>query len=192
MKRPLKNSSNEQLQILLKKGNESAFNEIYIRYWKILYTYAYRIYTEEKICEDIVQEVFISLWHKSKTIEIVNLEGYLFRAIKYKITTYIRDLKFTSTHFEALESIFISSPSEKNLEYQELEESVFLEIDKLSPKCKRVFILSRVEQLSNTEISQKLDISIRTVEKHISDALKKLKSSLKTNHIIGFVISMFL
>ena len=192
MKTTLKNTSNQQLQILLKKGSESAFNEIYNRYWKILYAYAFRIYTEEKICEDIVQDVFISLWDKAKTTEITNIEGYLFRAIKYKITSHIRDLKFTSTHIEVLQNIAAPNTSEKNLEYQEFERSVLSEIDKLTPKCKKVFTLSRFEQLSNSEISEKLNISIRTVEKHISDALKELKSSLKINYIIWFVISMFL
>ena len=193
MKNTLKKSTNQQLQSLLKEGNESAFNEIYNRYWKVLYAYAFRIYTDEKVCEDIVQDVFISLWNKAKTTEISNIEGYLFRAIKYKITTYIRDLKFTSSHIEVLQNIAVSSTSsEKNIEYIEFEKRVFSEIDKLTPKCKTVFTLSRFDQLSNSEISEQLNISIRTVEKHISDALKELKSSLKTNYIIWFVISMFL
>ncbi|ALJ04342.1 RNA polymerase subunit sigma [Pseudalgibacter alginicilyticus] len=192
MKRIHKNLSNNQLQILLKQGDEGAFNEIYNRYWSSLYAYAYRIYTEEKICEDIVQEVFISLWEKAKAREITNIEGYLFKAIKFKIATHIRDLKFTSTHTEVLQNIANSNTSEDNIEYEEFKKQVFLEIEKLTPKCKNVFILSRFDQLSNTEISKKLNISIRTVEKHISDALKELKSTLKTNHIIGFVIVMFL
>lgn len=193
MKNTLKKSTNQQLQSLLKEGNESAFNEIYNRYWKVLYAYAFRIYTDEKVCEDIVQDVFISLWNKAKTTEISNIEGYLFRAIKYKITTYIRDLKFTSSHIEVLQNIAVSSTSsEKNIEYIEFEKRVFSEIDKLTPKCKTVFTLSRFDQLSNSEISEQLNISIRTVEKHISDALKALKSSLKANYIIWFVISMFL
>jgi len=128
MKKTLKSLSTQHLLNLLNQGSEPAFNEIYNRYWKILYTYAYRIYTEEKICEDIVQEVFISLWNKSKTTEVLNLEGYLFKAIKYKIASYIRDLKFTSTHIEALENIPVSITAEKNMEYEEFEKRVFLEI----------------------------------------------------------------
>ena len=192
MKRNYKDLTNLELLPLLKKGNENAFNEIYNRYWSILYAYAFRIYTEEKICEDIVQEVFIKLWERAGTVTIDNIEGYLFKAIKYKIATYIRDLKFTSTHLEVLQNIPNSTSSEKNLEYEELEKRVLFEIDKLTPKCKKVFMLSRFEQLTNSEISQKLNISVRTVEKHISDALKELKVNIKTNHIIGFVTTMFL
>tara|TARA_R110002049_G_scaffold123553_4_gene278774 strand:- start:4182 stop:4760 length:579 start_codon:yes stop_codon:yes gene_type:complete len=192
MERPLKELSNQQLLILLKKGNEGAFNEIYNRYWNILYAYAFRIYTEEKICEDIIQEVFIRLWEKAKTTDITNIEGYLFKAIKYKIATHIRDLKFTNAHTEVLQNIAITNTSEKNLEYKEFEKNILLEIEKLTPKCKRVFTLSRFEQCSNLEISEKLNISIRTVEKHISDALKELKTRIKTHHVIGFVITMFI
>ena len=192
MKKNYKNLTNLELLPLLKKGNENAFNEIYNRYWSILYAYAFRIYTEEKICEDIVQEVFIKLWERAETVTIDNIEGYLFKAIKYKIATYIRDLKFTSTHLEVLQNIPNFTSSEKNLEYEELEKRLLFEIDKLTPKCKKVFMLSRFEQLTNIEISKKLNISVRTVEKHISDALKELKVNIKTNHIIGFVTTMFL
>ncbi|MFB9055666.1 RNA polymerase sigma-70 factor [Mariniflexile ostreae] len=191
MKKSLKTLSNQHLQTLLKEGSEGAFNEIYNRYWSILYAYAFRIYTEEKICEDIIQEVFIRLWEKGKTTDIINIEGYLFKAIKNKIATHIRDLKFTPAHDHVLQNIAISDTSERNLEYEEFENHVLFEIDKLTPKCKKVFILSRFDQLSNTEISKKLNISIRTVEKHISDALKELKSSLKISYIIGFVMLMF-
>lgn len=192
MKRALNKLTNQQLQVLLKQGNEDAFNEIYNRYWDVLYAYAYRIYTEDKICEDIIQDVFIRLWEKATLIEIQNIEAYLFKAIKYKIASHIRDLKYTSVHSEALQNITIPTTPENTLEYEEFEKLVFFQIDKLTPKCKKVFVLSRFENLSNSEISQKLKISIRTVEKHISDALKELKLSLKTNHIIGFVITMFL
>lgn len=191
MERPLKKSSNQQLLILLKKGDEGAFSEIYNRYWNILYAYAFRIYTEEKICEDIIQEVFIRLWEKAKTTDIINIEGYLFKAIKNKIATHIRDLKFTTSHTQVLQSI-ANDTSENYLEYKEFEKNVLLEIEKLTPKCKQVFTLSRFEQLSNPEISEKLSISIRTVEKHISDALKELKTRIKIHHLTGFVITMFI
>lgn len=192
MERALNKLSNQQLQDLLRQGHEDAFNEIYNRYWDVLYTYAFRIYTEEKICEDIIQEVFIRLWEKATSIDILNIEAYLFKAIKYRIASHIRDLKYTSIHIDTLQNIAVSTASENNLEYEEFEKLVFFQIDQLTPKCKKVFVLSRFELLSNSEISQTLKISIRTVEKHISDALKKLKLSLKIHHIIGFVITMFL
>ncbi|MEH6407568.1 MAG: RNA polymerase sigma-70 factor [Leeuwenhoekiella sp.] len=183
--------SDYQLQKLLSKGNDHAFTAIFERYWKRLYSYAFRIYTEEKICEDIVQEVFISLWEKADITHILNLEGYLLRSVKYRIANHIRDLKFTTVHEEILQNIPSSSSSEKQLEYDEFEKLVRNEINKLPPRCERVFTLSRFENLSNSEIAQKLNISIRTVEKHISDALKHLKSNVHSHELSLIIILMF-
>lgn len=173
--------SNEALQTRLNKGNEDIFNEIYNRFSKSLYYYACSLYHEEKICEDIVQEVFISLWEKARTVEITNIEAYLFRATKYKVLSYIRGLKLKSNHLDVHQNIPQLESSERNLEYREFEKNILSEIDKLTPKCKKVFLLNRFEHFSNNEIAIKLNISVRTVEKHISDALRKLKSSIHLN-----------
>ncbi|TXE07928.1 RNA polymerase sigma-70 factor [Gelidibacter salicanalis] len=175
------NLSNETLQKLLNEGDKDVFNEIYKRFWKSLYGYANSLYNEEKICEDIVQEVFMSLWEKYETVELTNIEAYLFRAIKYKISSHIRGLKYISNQLITDQKTPQLESSERNIEYLELETNLLSEIDKLTPKCKNVFLLSRFEYLSNNEIAIKLNISIRTVEKHISDAIKQLKSSLHLN-----------
>lgn len=192
MKNNYKNISNEELQSFLREGNEDAFNEIFNRFWDPLYSYAYRIYNEEQICEDIVQEVFISLWEKAKIAEIENIQAYLFRAIKYKVSSHIRNLKFTSIHLDILENLPQLESTEENIEYQEFEQNMLSLIDKLSPKCKKVFLLSRFEYLSNNEIAIKLNISVRTVEKHISDALKQLKNTINPNFISLLITTMFL
>lgn len=176
-----RNLSNETLQNLLTNGDEDIFNEIYNRFWKPLYAYAYSLYNEEKICEDIVQEVFISLWEKSKTVQLTNIEAYLFRAIKYKLSSHIRGLKFTSNQLIIDQNIPQVESSEKHIEYKEFEMNLLSEIDKLTPQCKKVFLLSRFQFLSNNEIAVKLNISVRTVETHISGAIRKLKSSLHLN-----------
>lgn len=175
MKFHLSNLTNSELLQLLTKSNSQAFEEIFNRYWKRLFSYAYKIYNEEKVCEDIVQEVFISLWKNKKT-NILNLEAYLFKAVKYKIASHIRDLKFTNEQLDILQQL--PANISNNLEYQELETKIFEEIEKLPPKCKKVFKLSRLENKSNQEIAQTLNLSIRTVETHISNALKYLRNQL--------------
>ena len=183
--------TDDELQKFLNQGQERAFDQIYERYWKRLYSYAFRIYQEEKICEDIVQEVFISLWEKSELAPILNLEGYLFRAVKYKVANHIRDLKFSRVHSEILHDIPTPARVENQLEYDEFELLVRQEIGKLPPRCKKVFILSRFEDFTNAEIAQKLNISIRTVEKHISDALKYLKTNVDSRELSLLIILMF-
>ena len=96
MKTSLLLLSDTELQKKLQRQDQLAFEVLFDRYWKRLYSFAFKIYKEEAICEDIVQEIFISLWEKSINTNIVNLEGYLLRAVKYKVANYIRDLKFDS------------------------------------------------------------------------------------------------
>ena len=180
-----------ELQQLLRTQPKQGFDRVFETYWQRLFSYAYQIYAEERICEDIIQEVFVSLWEKLEHTSIINPEGYLFRAVKYKVFNHLRDLKFTQEHQEVLEQIAMPARAEANLDYDDFETLVHREIDKLPPKCKTVFMLSRFEEVSNAEIAQRLNISIRTVEKHISDALKHLKTNLPVQELSLIVTLMF-
>lgn len=180
MRTSLSKLQDSELLQLVKEGNRTAFEEIFKRYWKRLFAYAFKIFNDEKICEDNVQEIFISFWEKSNDSNILNLEAYLIRSVKYKIANHIRDLKFTPVHLEILKNIPNPVQTDNDLEYEEFEAEIFNEIKKLPPKCQQVFRLSRFENYTNPEIAEELNISIRTVEKHISNALKFLKSTIGT------------
>ncbi|MBK0369190.1 RNA polymerase sigma-70 factor [Flavobacterium agrisoli] len=191
MKKRLIGYSDKELQALAGNGNQMAFEVIFDRYWKPLYRYAYSIYQDEEVCEDIVQELFIDLWNKMPSATILHLESYLLKAIKYKVINHIRSLKFTQEHLDILETISIPSKTMDDIEYKDFEKTVINHINKLSPKCKEVFILSRFEYYSNTEIAIKLNISLLTVEKHISNALKYLRNNFDDYQLSAFVIGMF-
>ncbi|RTY83692.1 RNA polymerase sigma-70 factor [Flavobacterium sp. ZB4P23] len=192
MKTTLLLLSDTELQTRLQHQDQLAFGILFDRYWKRLYTYAFKIYKEEAICEDIVQEIFISLWEKSANTSIENLEGYLLRAVKYKVANHIRDLKFDSGHLEILQNIPNPSGTDKHLVYQEFESEIFKQIKKLPPRSQEVIILSRLEHYTNIEIAQKLNISVRTVEKHISDGLKLLKMKIDPCQFSIFITGMLL
>ena len=192
MKTSLLLLSDTELQKKIQRQDQLAFEVLFDRYWKRLYSFAFKIYKEEAICEDIVQEIFISLWEKSINTNIVNLEGYLLRAVKYKVANYIRDLKFDSGHLEILQNIPHPSKTDKHLVYQEFEAGIFMEIKKLPPRSQEVLILSRLEHYTNIEIAQKLGLSVRTVEKHISDALKLLKMKIDPYQFSVFITGMLL
>jgi len=177
MKNYLLQMADEELQKLIFQENHDAFAIIFDRYWKKLYTYAFKIYKDEEICEDIVQEIFISLWKNSGNTVILNLEAYLFRAVKYKIANHIRSLKFDREHIDVLETIPEPNHTMDNIEYIEFEKNIMDQISQLTPKCREVFLLSRMDHFSNAEIAEKLRLSIHTVEKHISNALKQLRSN---------------
>lgn len=183
--------SDEELQKLIFKGNSDAFAVIFNRYWKKLYSYAFKIYKEEAICEDIVQEIFISLWKNSGNTVILNLEAYLFRAVKYRIANQIRNLKFDQQHIDVLESIPAPHYTVNDIEYIEFEKGIMDDINRLTPKCREVFVLSRIDQFTNAEIAERLSLSIHTVEKHISNALKQLRLNQHSNNLILFYWAAF-
>ena len=192
MKTTLTHLSDAELLKRLQSHDQPAFEVLFDRYWKRLYSYAFKIYKEEAICEDIVQEIFISLWEKSNTSTILNLEAYLLRAVKYKVANHIRDLKFDSGHLEILQNIPHPSKTDKHLVYQEFEAEVFREIKKLPPRSQEVLIMSRLENYTNIEIALKLGLSVRTVEKHISDGLKLLKMKIDPYQFSVFITGMLL
>lgn len=176
-----------QKLLLKEKGNIFIFEAIFERYWKRLYTYAFNVLKKEEVCEDIVQEIFISFWKNIKTTTILNLEAYLFRAVKNKIANHIRDLKFDQEHTDALENISSWSRGINDIEYKDFERTVLSQVNELSPKCREVFMMSRFEDYSNQEIAEKLNLSIYTVEKHITNALRTLRSRISSHlHQIFF------
>jgi RNA polymerase sigma-70 factor (family 1) len=176
--------SDDELQKLISQENQEAFAIIFNRYWKRLYSYAFKIYKEEAVCEDIVQEIFISLWKNSGNTVILNLEAYLLRAVKYKIANQIRSLKFDKEHIDVLETIPAPHYTVNDIEYIEFEKGIMDQINRLTPKCREVFLLSRVDHFSNAEIAEKLSLSIHTIEKHISNAIKQLRLNEHHNYLL--------
>jgi len=192
MEKDLLKMPDEELQKLIFEGNDAAFSIIFNRYWKRLYLYAFKIYKDEAVCEDMIQEIFISLWKNASSTVILNLEAYLLRAVKYKIANQIRNLKFDRQHTEILESIPDPNLTLNDLEYVDFEKNINDQINKLTPKCREVFLLSRIDHFSNAEIAAKLNLSIHTVEKHISNALKQLRvNSSSYNYLLFYWAAFF-
>lgn len=180
--------TDKQLCILLHQGDKKAFDILYERYWKRLFVYAYKIFEDQLVCEDIVQEVFVRLWERSGKVKIEDLENYLLRATKYQVLNAIRNLKRTTPYEDILPHIFDDLSAD--LVYEEMETSQIISncVRALPEKCQEVFILSREKELSNKEIANKLHISVRTVEAHLYKALKLIRKNLgKINFWIGLI-----
>ncbi len=174
----------------LKQGDEDAYFKIFEGNWERLYSIAKRILNDSEAAKDIVQEVFLNLWEKREERNIKNLEHYLARAVKFASLNVIRN-----NHFKHAEEISqdINLVSVNNeLEYKEFESNVNLVIASLPERCKEVFLLSREEELTNSEIAKNLNLSQRTVETHISNALKHLRKNLPKDTAIAVFMGLFI
>ncbi|NLR68077.1 RNA polymerase sigma-70 factor [Chitinophaga varians] len=166
---------------LLRENNSEAFNVIYARYRERLYGYLVKVIKDTAEAEDILQEVFVSLWKRRSDLHhIESLYTYLFSCVRYGGFRYMRN-EARKHHFRASWRLLFGEEDdlfEQQLAADELSRILNREVDKLPLKMRQVFILSRKEELSHREISHKLNISDKTVKKQINNALKYLHLKL--------------
>ncbi|WP_346238352.1 RNA polymerase sigma-70 factor [Niabella insulamsoli] len=171
----------EELFLMVKNDDKRAFNEIYERYRMMLKDKAEKMLDSPQLAEDIVQELFLNLYNRRYQIDIqVSLRSYLSKAIKFRILNEFRSSGVRTSYQKEMNTRHASTISENNcydFEVKDLNYSIQCSIDALPDKCKTAFLLSRTEQLSYKDISGFMGISVSTVEKHISKALKVLKSN---------------
>lgn len=186
--RSLKTESEENLLNLIKEGDYSAFDEIYSRHWSALYGMAYNILRDHSSSKDIVQDIFIWFWEHRDQWNLTSCKGYLLTAVRFKTANYIRANKARQEFYHGISMKNIAPIDEGVLmEVRQLESLIHKITQELPERCRQIFSMSRFEQLSNKEIAEKMNISEKTVEGHITTALKKLKEKLgKGNPILFF------
>jgi RNA polymerase sigma-70 factor (family 1) len=171
-------SDDELISLLNTEKGSIAFDEIYERYWKKLLTMAIFKTNHKEAAEEIVQELFTSLWEKRKNVVINNLENYLFVALKYLIINYLR-IKIKDRNLIDTEGLEIGSNLHETMTAEALQIAIKDAVSLLPDKTQIVFHLSRFEEKSHKEIASELDISEKSVEYHITQALKFLRLQLR-------------
>jgi RNA polymerase sigma-70 factor (family 1) len=182
----------EILLIRLRSGDEAAFREIYERYWKKLYSIARRKIESLDAVEELVQDLFLKLWERRKELRIERLDAYLFTAVRYAIINHI---KSSLIHEKYVEYAYVhlpegSSTTEEQLNLNELIEAVNRQLNGLPEKTSQIFRLNRLEYKSVKEISAQLKVPERTVEYHLSQAIKSLRIYLR-NYIMPVLFLAF-
>jgi RNA polymerase sigma-70 factor (family 1) len=171
----------DELINLLQQDKLGAFKEIYTRYWKQLYSEAYKRLKNKEMAEEIVQEVFTSLWHKRGALNITQtLGGYLFTSVSNLVIDQYRKDLVRARYKESFKLVYseTDNSTEDAILVKELEHTIENEVNSLPDKCRSVFELSRVEHKTNKEIACELGISEKTVEHHITKALKHIRLGL--------------
>src|ERR1019366_8153342 len=182
---------NKLLVELLSKGDHLAFSEIYSRFWQKLFVVAHNRLKEKYEAEDIVHDVFSSLWANRNKIQIESLENYLATATKYMVLSKIKRKELQRIYYKTSSQsnpVFELSV-ETSMHCKRILEIVKIEVEKLPEKCKLIFKYSREEGMPVKQIAQELSISSKTVENQLNKALKKLKLATKT--FSGFLFFFF-
>ena len=172
----------------IKKGDESAFEELFRKYFTGLCIYACEFVKRNEVAEEIVEDVFCKIWEKRKSLEVtVSLKSYLYRSVYNTSLNYLKSEKHHMKNQDNLADNFenmlpISTPGDitsSSLLSEELEMKIEQAINSLPEKSQIIFRLSRFEGLKYSEIAERLNLSVKTVETQISRVLTKLRIQLK-------------
>ena len=160
---------------------ETEFEKIFREHFHPLCNLAASIVKDTDTAKDIVQHVFVKLWQKNDEVVIrVAIKPYLYKAVLNTGLNHIqKEKKMIRTDSPQNYHSSLSAPDFKENEDKSIEIRVQQEINNLPPVCQKVFRISRFSDLTNKEIAEELNISVKAVEKHITKALKILRERLK-------------
>lgn len=170
--------TDDELLILLQKGNEGAFTAIYERYHKLLYAVAYKYLMDNDCAKDAVQQVFLKLWESRSLFSIhINLKNYLYTMLKNHLLNEIRNNCTALEKNYELAQVAVEYENEiiAKLEEREMTEQLYRAINDLPEQKKTVCLYKLKDGLSNQEIAGKMRLSVPTVKTHYSQAIKLLR-----------------
>lgn len=176
-------SDNIQLIHALKTGNPKAYTFLVNTYHHKLCIYAYSFTHDHNLSEDIVQNVFMRIWNKRENLkEDFVITSFLYKSVYNEFIDQYRSQKavfpLEKKYIDALNDI-VENEEEHSLE--RIIKLVKREIQNLPPKCKEIFLLSKEDGLTNIEIAEYKNVSIKSVEAHITKAYSILRNSLGEN-----------
>lgn len=182
---------NDDKQILeaIKQNDESAFEQLFKKYYPRLFCYAIRFTKDDDTTRDIIQECFITLWEKRGLLSSISLSSLLFTMVRNSCLNHIKHRSIVEKHQisylanirgqEALYNIDFDLDSDKKMLYEELQEQIGVVMNNLPERSREIFTLSRFEGLKNREIAERLGISTTAVEKHISRSIRSFSEYFK-------------
>ncbi|WP_147243503.1 sigma-70 family RNA polymerase sigma factor [Chitinophaga flava] len=169
---------------MLKEGDEMAFGALYDRYWADIYRNAMKILRSESDAEDVVQELFESVWKRRAELLIHgSVAGYLHTSARYLAIHHIEKKIELLDNDDSLTLAFQQADLpliESHLDAKILEIAIDKIVETMPEKMKMVFLLSRKEQLTHKQIAIKLHISEETVKKQVYNALKLIRKNMNT------------
>lgn len=182
--------------------NINQYEQLFKQHYTKLCNAAHQITNDKEQAEDIVQDVFIKIWENKDAIQIkISSFSYLYRSVLNACYNEVKRKKVInlkhSTEID-LNNLSFSQNIDGNMDFSHLQNTIHKSLEKLPPKCKTIFVLSRFENYKYKEIAEMLDISIKTVEAQMGIAINRLNTELKpilAKHfpdllILGIILSL--
>lgn len=170
----------------LKAGDKDAFAELYKIYYPRILSFLIKMLKNKDMSEEITQEVFFRLWvNHQKLNPEMSYDSYFFSIAKNLVLNLYKKQEAEYNYLTSLGEEFFEENN--TFEFIELQQLLDETVAKMPPQQQFIFRLSREEGLLNAEIAEKLGISKRTVEKHISNPLSVLRKKILNNFLLFFV-----
>lgn len=190
---PFKNLPDNRLIQHCREGNDKAFNELFRRYFNKLHQFSLKYVKDETIAEGLVLDLLLRIWQKTDHIHTDGeIAPYLFTAMKNTIFNHIRKREVLTVSLDFIPEYSLTSrAADENLESKELTNIYHAMLEQLSPQRKKVFQMSREQDMSHKEIAAELQLSVNTVENHIGASLRFLRTNLKKHADVAFGIILY-
>lgn len=177
----------QSLAVKVRNSDNQAYRILFEYFWDIMAQYATAIVDNSDVAKDILQDLWLDYWKRRETIQTSNIKAYLYSALRNSCYKYIRDNKLSALQLEIVEFIDLQEEvyiTEPNKNFLKIKQS----LSELPPRCREIFLLSRINELSNLEIAETFSITKKTVENQISTALKKIRQDLAST---SYFLAMF-
>ncbi len=172
----------EELLGLLRSNPKEGFTRLFDTYFDEVCGHVYRYIPDTRIAQDVAQDLFVELWTKRDKLNITSSAGaYLHRMAVTRALNYIRDnRKHRHSDISEMRVVRTSQPTpDQVMDARSMNEMISRTIDVLPERCRQVFMLSRFEHLSNAQIAEALDISVKTVENQMTKALRAIREAVQ-------------
>lgn len=169
----------------IKSGNKSEFDKLFRSYYQDLCRFAVFLNCSPEDAEEVVQDLFFRLWtNRNKLMVHSSAKTYLFTAVRNSVYNFHKHEKVKNKFIEHEKASGNILNADEETNHDEIINRINQTIEKLPEKRREVFKLAKIEGLKYKEIAEKLDISIKTVENHMGEALKFLRANLNKNELI--------